>query len=219
MASLERPRTLFAASALLLSACASTAAERPYSSADERSADPATESAAARYDQGGQGTADAPEISRSEGKPGGIVVLWPRIVLPKGGPPKPDPETRAIAGKLQARLAEIARRAAPGAEIDVRPEPERVCPKKGCKAASLGILLARANNGCVAVALLSKPAVSPARLVAWKGVVELSSDSVPFRSPPEGAVNATDYQPCPKIADDPAEDAAIEAAIRELRGN
>ena len=138
------------------------------------------------------------------------------MLFRSSGPPRPGADTRAIAGKLQARLAQIARRAAPASEIDVRPEPERVCPKSGCKTVSLGILLARANDGCAAVVLLSEPEISPARLFAWKGVVELASESVPFRSPPESAVNATDYQRCAKIAGDPAQDAELEAAIREL---
>jgi hypothetical protein len=160
-------------------------------------------------------TGDAPEISRSAGEPGGVVVLWPRIVLPRGQG-APDAETRALAGKVQARLAELARRTAPGKTVDVRPEPERVCPRQGCAAASLGILLARAGGGCSLFALVSRPGVSPARIVPWSpGRTTVSADTVPFREAPEKKVKVDDYAPCGKLPGDLAsKDADVETAIR-----
>jgi hypothetical protein len=106
-------------------------------------------------------TGDAPEISRSVGVEGGILVLWPRVVGPRGSP-KP---TTDLARQLQSRLVAIAQRVAPGRPIDVRPEPERVCPRSGCAAMSLGVLLAVAGKGCVAVALVSDRGQSPAEPV------------------------------------------------------
>ena len=51
--------------------------------------------------QGGQ-SGDAPEISRSVGQTGGVVVFWPRIVPRSVGG---DPQMHAIAQRLQERLA------------------------------------------------------------------------------------------------------------------
>ena len=68
--------------------------------------------------------ADAPEISRSVGVKGGVVVLWPRVL-----PATADPAVQVEAQKLQARLTAMAEAAAPAAPRDVRPTPERVCPR------------------------------------------------------------------------------------------
>jgi hypothetical protein len=210
--------------ACCVSACASTAAERPHRSADyPEGAVPPPEQAAASGPGAGSvdpatlDTKDAPEISRSKGVAGGIVVLWPRIVMPRNGPREPDAETRAVAGKLQARIAEIVRKAAPSVAIDVRPEPERVCPRSGCIARTIGVLLARASNGCAAVALVSPAGASAQQLVAWKGNIDVAQTSVPFRAPPEGAIQVQDYLRCAAIGGDPVGDEKIEAAIRELR--
>jgi hypothetical protein len=164
-------------------------------------------------------SSNAPEISRSTGAAGGAIVLWPRIVLPRGAG-KPDPDTRAWAAKIQARLVDIARRVMPGKSVEVRPEPERVCPKQGCSAISLGILLARAGGGCSAFALISGPGTSAARIVPWSpGRVKLSSTSVAFREPAEKNVKVEDYATCAKLPEDLAgKDADVEAAIRAVAG-
>src|SRR5262245_55007193 len=50
---------------------------------------------------------DAPEISRSAGTPGGIVVLWPRVLAD----PTTLSDSRQIAARIQRRLSSIAARA------------------------------------------------------------------------------------------------------------
>jgi hypothetical protein len=156
---------------------------------------------------------DAPQISRSVGVAGGLVVLWPRIVGPR------DAVTSAseIARGLQARLAEVAKRAAPGRPIDVRPEPERVCPRAGCAATSVGVLLAVAGSGCAAVLMVSAAGQSPAELVPWGGVVQLQNTSVPFREPPEANVSVGDYVRCESLLQS-LNDKDVQAAIaRKIR--
>lgn len=152
---------------------------------------------------------DAPQISRSVGVEGGIVVLWPRVVGSRETPNVPAP----IARRLQARLAEVTQRAAGDRPIDVRPEPERICPRSGCVARSVGVLLAYASGGCAAVALVSEPGASPAELVAWGGTIRLSAQSVGFRDPPEQSVSVEDYVPCDALFAG-LRDAEVEAAIR-----
>lgn len=162
---------------------------------------------------------DAPEISRSVGVEGGAVVLWPRVVVPRSVG-KPDADTLAIAGRVQTRLASIAERVLGGRAVDVRPEPERVCPKSGCKGASLGVLFTKAGAGCAVVALISGPGTAPARLIQWSpGVVKIKQASVPFRSPPESVIAVEDYAACDKLPDTLSEhDAAVESAIRSAVG-
>lgn len=162
----------------------------------------------------GASTADAPEISRSVGVPSGVVVLWPRIVLTRQGPGKPDDATRELARGLQARIADLAKGAAAGKNVDVRPEPERVCPRSGCTAASVGILLAKAGDGCAAVAMVSAPGTSPAKLVPWLGSARLTSDTVAFRAQAEEAVRVTDFSKCATLASEKDHDADVQAAIK-----
>lgn len=178
----------------------------------------ATTPVAAQANPGPQ-AGDAPEISRSLGTEGGAVVLWPRVVVPRSAG-KPDADAMAIAGKVQTRLASIAERVLGGRLVDVRPDPERVCPKQGCKAASLGVLFTKAGGGCAVIALVSPPGASPARLVTWSpGEVQLKQASVPFRSPPEAVIAVKDYAACDKLPETlSAHDAEIEAAIRSVTG-
>jgi hypothetical protein len=157
---------------------------------------------------------DAPEISRSAGVEGGVVVLWPRIVLPRGSA-GPDDATRKLAAQVQQQLAGIAARALPGHPGDIRPEPERVCPRSGCKSVSVGVLLARAGAGCSVIAVVTPPGPQPGRLVPWSGVVQLEASSVGFREPPERSVRVKDYERCDAHPEALARRAAeIEAAIR-----
>jgi hypothetical protein len=134
---------------------------------------------------------DSPEISRSVGEKGGVVVLWPRVI-----PASSDPKMKALAETLQSRLMEVAEAAAPGAALDKRPEPERVCPRSGCAAAALGAVLVHLEGGCVALGLVSDPGPSPTHIVPWAGVVELAKDEVAFREPPESEVKILDAVPC-----------------------
>ncbi len=138
---------------------------------------------------------DAPEISRSVGAKGGVVVLWPRIV-----PASDDPKLLELAKALQDRLAAAAAEAMPGAEIDVRPSPERVCPKgTGCKAVAVGAVLGWAESGCVAVAQVSPAGVAPATLVAWAGELTLKSKQAAFREPPEAQITVIDFAACASL--------------------
>lgn len=139
--------------------------------------------------------ADGPHISRSVGEKGGLVVFWPRVI-----PKTDDAKTHALAKTLQDELVKLAEKKY-GDEIDVRPEPERVCPQSGCEAATLGVLLAHGGGGCTAVALVSKPGKSPARLVPWAGVVTLKAEEVPFREYPESQVKIRDAVPCDQLLD------------------
>jgi hypothetical protein len=207
-----------------LPACAATAYERPGESVEPYEPPPLSQPAepsAARGPAASPGAGagqDAPEISRSAGAPGGVVVLWPRIVLARGGPAKPDTDTIALARSMQRRLAALAKRARPDASIEVRPEPERVCPRKGCQAMSIGLLLTRAGAGCAAIALVSGPGTAPAELVPWAAEVRLSASSVPFREPPERAVGVTDYVPCADLERAAAaQDRAVESALAKAR--
>ena len=101
-----------------------------------------------------------PEISHSKGQAGGIVVLWPRII------PGADAEANAaIAGQIQQKVKAVAEKALPGRPVDMRPKPERVCPKAGCDAMSVNILFNRNSNSCVAVALINAPGTSPTKLI------------------------------------------------------
>lgn len=135
---------------------------------------------------------DAPEISRSVGPKGGVVVLWPRIV-----PATQDPKLLDAAKQLQDRLAASAAVAWPGVEIEVRPAPERVCPKgTGCKAIAVGAVLGWSEGGCVAAATVSPPGESPATLVPWAGELTLKAKTSPFREPPESQLTVIDFTPC-----------------------
>src|SRR5689334_3604159 len=98
---------------------------------------------------------DGPEISRSLGRKGGVVVLWPRVS---------GDANDVAAGKVQAALAKIA--GGVSETVDVRPSPERVCPKEtGCRAVALGAVLVVQGEGCAVVATVSAPGKTPATLV------------------------------------------------------
>ncbi|MBI5534277.1 MAG: hypothetical protein HY898_16250 [Deltaproteobacteria bacterium] len=161
-------------------------------------------------------TNDAPEISRSQGTPGGVVVLWPRVVLPRKGEMPDEASTRQLAGRLQAKLASMLRDKFPGVPVDVRPEPERVCPRAGCVAASVGILFTRSGKGgCTATVLASRQGDSPARLVPWAGGVKLKDETVPFREAPELRVRVMDHAACESLIEEAGKrDPEVEEAIR-----
>jgi len=158
-------------------------------------------------------SADAPEISRSTGAAGGVVILWPRIVGDKGGSGESD--TRQIAARLQRRLQAIVARALPGRPVDVRPEPERVCPRSGCAAVAVGAVLSRSGGGCAVAALVSDPGTSAARLVPWAAKITLRHPTVPFRQPPEQEMSVDDFENCGALdAALAPHDADVEAALR-----
>jgi len=191
-----------------LAACAGTHAQMPLRSDNEVPDEPQ----ASDVDDN-----DAPEISRGVGRPGGVIVLWPRIVHSRNGPSAPDDETRALAARMQRHLASLIHRDLPGVPVDVRPEPERVCPRTGCVAVSVGVLLTRSGQkGCSATALVAPPDVAPARLVPWAGRVEPTQQSVPFREHAEDFVRVRDLARCDTLLEAAADrDKAVVEAIRQ----
>lgn len=166
-------------------------------------------------------TGDAPEISRSVGEEGGVVVFWPRVVSQAVGDHslqrvEPlDDETRALATAVQEELRALVERALPGQPIDVRPEPERVCPLAGCTAMTVGVVLARRDAGCAAIAVVSGPGQAEASLVPWAAAVRLDHDRVSFRAPPESEVTVTDFARCDSLVESlAAREEVIVEAIR-----
>jgi len=134
---------------------------------------------------------DAAEISRSVGEKGGVVLFWPRVI-----PRTDDPAISKLAGELQTKLATLVQQAVPGGKLDQRPEPERVCPRDGCAAMTVGVLLVHHKGGCSALGLISGPGTAEQQIVPWAGVVELAQERVPFRDPPENKVTIRDAVPC-----------------------
>jgi hypothetical protein len=142
-----------------------------------------------------ENTQDAPEISRSGGAKGGFVLLWPRI-----NPRTKDPVMIDMASFVQQRLKKLSDQASPGAAMDLRPEPERVCPKPdGCAGTAVGALVLRQSNGCAVLALVSAPGQATQKIIPWVGAVKLKQPTVAFRDPPESAVAVQDWVPCDKI--------------------
>lgn len=175
--------------------------------------------------QGGQGTGVAagspndtrflaPEISHSKGVAGGVVVLFPRII-----PSAIAAENQAYGQQIQQKMKQLVEKALPGRPVDVRPSPERVCPKAGCDAMSIGVLFTRQNNSCVAVALVNAPGVSTTKLVPWGGEVTLKADPIQFRDPPENFVTIKDYANCDQLVTEMGkQDSFVEAALRAAAG-
>ena len=158
-----------------------------------------------------QSSGDAPEISRSTGVDGGIVILWPRVK---------DKALAPVAAQIQQRLAEIAKRALPGRPVDIRPEPERVCPRTGCKAIAIGAgLLQNSSEACAVIAFVSQPGPSDQMLVPWVGDMQLKAPVAAFREPPESQVQVKDYAGCTTIVDGlAAREKDVEAAIKIAAG-
>lgn len=139
---------------------------------------------------------DAPEISTSRGPEDGLVILWPRVV-----PATDNPEVTALAGRVQAYLAEVAGRT--GRPLDVRPDPERVCPKHrgGCEAPTISAFIGHADGGCVVVGLIGGVGESGQDLLPWVGQVQVRSRHIDFRVRPEDSLRVTDFVPCSAAAD------------------
>jgi hypothetical protein len=193
-----------AAGAATLSGCA------PRSTTSGTSPAPATTSGT----MSGQ-TADDPEVSRSRGSAETVVVLWPRII-----PAGQAGVSRELAGAIQNHLRNLVSQALPGRAIDVRPEPERVCPQAGCLGPSVGVLFLRDENGCAVLALVSAPGQSSTQMVPWVGLVDARPENVPFRQPPESYVTVKDFSaPCSSVLGLLVDkDAEIIAAIRSVAG-
>lgn len=169
-----------------LSATSGTNTSGPNTSGPTQSAPPAT-----TPPQTSPATLEERHVSQSAGTPGGVTLLWPRII-----PRDIVDENRDLAAALQQRMKGIVEKHLPGRAIDFRPEPERVCPKTGCAGVSVGLLLSRQGQGCLVLALISRPGVSPTRIVPWVGKVQLRADTVGFREWPESQITVADYIPC-----------------------
>ena len=125
--------------------------------------------------------------------------------------------TEAIARELQGQLVQVAQSTAPARARDVRPKPERVCPRSGCEAPSIGALLLHSGGGCAALALVAAPGKANTRLVPWGGVVKLKSPTVPFRDLPENQVTIRDMVSCDQLMSAiAAKRAEVEAALRSV---
>jgi len=159
-------------------------------------------------------TIEEKHVSRSAGEVGGVVVFWPRII-----PREIVDENRDLGAALQRHVRGVVERALPGRPIDFRPEPERVCPKGGCKGPTVGLLLSRLDQGCIVLALVSKPGEAPTKIIPWAGTVTLRADMVPFREYPEQMITVADYIPCSSLLSTmDRNEAAIAAEIKRAAG-
>jgi len=121
---------------------------------------------------------------------------------------------------VQKRLRQIAERVDANAPIDVRPAPQRTCPKKGCAGVAVGALVLWSGNGCAILALVSPPGQEPTSIIPWSGKVQLKKQSVGFRSPPEDQVTTEDMVPCDTITETLDElEPEVEKAIRAAKGS
>lgn len=158
--------------------------------------------------------ADAPEISRSVGEEGGVVVLWPRVI-----PRSDGAVARAAAFVVQEEAKRLVAEIAAARPVDVRPEPERVCPQAGCKGVAVGAVVVHQREACVVVATVSLPGRSEQILVPWAGAVDLKQERVPFREPPESALTIRDFASCRELKAPMAErEEAVRAALKQALG-
>lgn len=141
-----------------------------------------------------------PRVSKSAGEEGGIVVLWPRVV----GIPENEPLA------LQSKLREIAAATLPDAPVDLRPDPERTCPRAGCNGVSVGALLVQQNQSCLVVVLVAEAGPSPTHLIPVMGRMTIRETEIPFREPAESFVHAQDFADCATL------DASLESHRAEI---
>ena len=152
------------------------------------------------------------EVSQSRGKKDGVVVLWPRLV-----PASDDQAMRLAATGLQAAVAERAGALVTAERVDTRPEPERVCPREGCRAVSVSLLIGHQGGGCAVVALVGPPGPEAQRLVPLVGTIDLAGPGVSYRSAPEGHVVVREFVPCEQIREG-LDLEPLARAISEARG-
>ena len=150
---------------------------------------------------------DAPEISRSAGRSGEMVVLWTTSV-----PAPEDPIVISLERALQERLATIASEAAPTVKLDMRPEPERACRQKGCNTISIGATIMYRGDGCSAVAVIAGAGPSDGTVIPWAGRMTLSAPVVGFRAPVEELVTVQDFVPCVRLLED-MDDEAVKKTL------
>ncbi|NUN16059.1 MAG: hypothetical protein HUU55_20725 [Myxococcales bacterium] len=170
----------------LVSACGK--GRKPDTTPETQSHTTANQAAAKAYEANPN---DDPRISRSRGEKGGVVVLYPRIF-----PATSDSTMETIAQSIHFRLRKMVETALPGRPVDMRPAPERECPKAGCLAVSVGAVLAHKDGGCVVGVLLGAPDTAPRTLVPWAGGFTVKAPSIPFREPAESYIEIADFANC-----------------------
>ena len=153
---------------------------------------------------------DSPEISRKAGWAGQVVVLWTRTT-----PLPTDPIVMSLERALQQRLEDVVASVAPEAPQNVRPSPERVCRKKGCRTVSVAATLLHQDDGCAAVAVITGAGPTQSAIVPWGGVMELTDEMLPFRSPPEELVTVNDFVPCTRFLEH-LNDTAVSETLRAI---
>ncbi len=154
-------------------------------------------------------------VSASPGEPGGVVVLWPRVI------PAAEIERKdGVEARVQQELLALAKQTLPGRPIDVRPEPERTCPAAGCKAVALGALILRQEAACAVVAIVMPPGTTkPTALLPWTGKLQLKRAEVSFRDPPESEVTIKDFGRCSELPGSlKAEAPAVAELLRAAAG-
>lgn len=158
------------------------------------------------------GTSLPAEISRSGGDPNGVVILWPRII-----PSSDSTQVRQDAAFVQQELKAAVERILPGMPVEIRPEPERVCPRKGCDGIAVGALFAHKEQGCAVVAMVSPPGMSEATLVPMAGRMDVKARKIPFREPAESYVTVYDFDRCVELAPNlELRISALEGALRTV---
>lgn len=187
-----------------------SAAGAPAPTAPAPAATPAATPAPATRPAPAPETLEERQVSKSAGVAGGVTVLWPRII-----PREIVDENRDLAAALQQQMRRIVEKHLPGRPLDFRPEPERVCPQGGCAGASVGLLLSRSGNGCLVLALVSRPGASPTKIVPWVGKVQLRTDTIGFREWPESQIVVSDFVPCNALLTTmDAGEASVAAALK-----
>lgn len=150
-------------------------------------------------------------VSTSGGSEGGLIVLWPRVY-----PAARTSAYKPLANDLQQRMVAMARKAHPGVAIDVRPQPQRVCPDRGCEAAVFGMTLMTMGEACVAVATLARPGKSPWMLARWSSGVKLKAGSTGFREPPESQFTVVEWVRCKDLLKHLDHQDSVERALKNL---
>ncbi len=140
------------------------------------------------------GISGSPEISHSKGRKEGVVVLWPRLV-----PQTDEREMRLLAQQLQERVTQQAVAGRGSAMVDTRPEPERVCPRGGCKATSVSVVIGHQAGGCAIAAVVGPPGEVPGALIPLVGTMDVPDPSLPFRVPPEERMMIREFVPCDRV--------------------
>lgn len=157
--------------------------------------------------------ADDPRVSTSRGHADGVVVLYPRVI-----PATEDPVVLEIARAIHARTEAVARKGFPSGDVDVRPEPQRVCPKAGCKAVSVGSVFVHRGETCAVAAWVAPPGKKPPRAVPWSEGLEIKPEPLEFREPVENALLVKDYQPCATLVESlGSRDGDVVKAIFDLK--